>query len=190
VVTALAELLAQGVRAVGRNGGFRMHAERGVQNFAPHRAMVERVDRFGDDRDARDVADRIRRTQYLVAPAHAAGAVLDRFGAQHQVREIDVPGMRRHVRALGHVAHVAEIAMVDHLAIGLLVHRREFAGRRLVDQVEQRRKRVAQIEAAAAAVTDVENPLELPIERGGVIELRILPVEGMARGRLETALAA
>src|SRR4029077_6333965 len=42
-------------------------------------------------------------------------------------------------------------------------------------------------EATAAAVTDVEYPLELAIERGGVVEGFAAPVERMPRRRLETA---
>ena len=80
--------------------------------------------------------------------------------------------------------------MVDDLREVLLVDAVELAGLRLVDQIEQRREGVAQIEAAAAAVADVEDPLELLLERGVVVELRVLPAERVARGRLETALAA
>ena len=76
------------------------------------------------------------------------------------------------------------------LPVVLLVHAVELAGLRLVDQIEQGGKRVAQIEAAAAAVADVEDPLELLVERGVVIELRVLPAQRVTRGRLETALAA
>ena len=54
----------------------------------------------------------------------------------------------------------------------------------VVDQIEQRRKRRAQVHAAAAAVADVEDPLELVLERRLVVELRVLPVERMPRGRL------
>src|ERR1700690_703101 len=97
--------------------------------------------------------------------------------------------MRRHVRAFGHVTHVTEIAVVDHFPIGLLIDAVDFAGLRLVDQIEQRRDGVAQVEAAAAAVADFEYPLEFLIERGRVVELRILPAEGVARRRLQTAFA-
>ena len=46
---------------------------------------------------------------------------------------------------------------------------------RCVDQVEQSWKGIAQIEAAAATVTDFEYPLEFRIERRRIIELRVLP---------------
>jgi hypothetical protein len=62
---------------------------------------------------------------------------LDRLGAQHQVREIEVPGVRRHVRALRHVADVAQVALVDDLPVVLLVDAVHFHRRALVDEVEQ-----------------------------------------------------
>ena len=40
----------------------------------------------------------------------------NRAVAQHQVRKIEVEGVRRHVGALRHEAHVAERAGIDHLA--------------------------------------------------------------------------
>ncbi len=65
----------------------------------------------------------------------------------------------------------------------------ELAGRALVDQVEQPREAVAQIEAAAAAVTDVELPLHLRLDRGQVVVGRIAPGDRMAERRVEAALA-
>jgi len=62
--------------------------------------------------------------------------------------------------------------MVDHLPIGLFIDAVELPGLRLVDQLEQRRKGVAQIEAAPAAVANIEYPLEFLLERGRIIELR------------------
>ena len=54
-----------------------------------------------------------------------------------------------------------------------------------IDEVEQRRERVTEIEATPATVADVEHPLELGEERGLVVELRRPPVEGMASGRVD-----
>ena len=108
---------------------------------------------------------------------------------QHQVREIDVPLMRRHVRALAHVTHVAEVAVVDDLPVHLARHAVEFAGGRLVDRIEQRRKRVAQTEAATAAVADIEDAFEFRIQRFVRGEFGVAPIERMADRRIETALA-
>ncbi len=116
--------------------------------------------------------------------------MFDGFGAQHQVRKVDIPRMRRHIWAFGHVAHVTEVTLVDHSPKSLLIYAIELAGLRVVDQIEQSRKGIAQIEAAAAPVADIEYPLEFLLQRIGGVELRILPPKGMARGRLQIALAA
>ena len=98
--------------------------------------------------------------------------------------------MRRHIRAFGHVTHVAEVTLVDYFPIGLLIYAIEFAGLRPIDQIEQGRKGIAQIEAAAAAMADIEYPFEFLLQRTGVIELRIRLPKGMACGRLQIALTA
>jgi hypothetical protein len=49
------------------------------------------------------------------------------------------------------------------------------------------RETVAQIEAAPAAMADVEYPAQLGIQLRLVIEIRILPVDGMADRGFETA---
>jgi hypothetical protein len=116
--------------------------------------------------------------------------MLDGFGAQHQVREVDVPRMRRHVRALGHVTHVTQVTLVDHLRKGILVDVIDFAAGRRIDQIEQGWKGIAQIEAAAAAVANLEYPLELLVERSGIVEPGVLPAERMARRGPKTAFTA
>jgi hypothetical protein len=47
--------------------------------------------------------------------------------------------------------------MIDDFAVVLLVNAVEFAGLGLVDQIEEGWKRVAEVEAPAAAVADVED---------------------------------
>ena len=47
--------------------------------------------------------------------------------------EIDIPLMRRHVRTLAHVAHVAQIALVDDFPVILLVDPVHFKGFTLID---------------------------------------------------------
>lgn len=73
-----------------------------------------------------------------------------------------------HVRALGHEAHVAEIALVHYLPELALVHAVEFPRGALVNQVEQGLECIAQIHAASASVTDVEHRLDL-LEQGRLI---------------------
>src|SRR5262245_47205759 len=106
------------------------------------------------------------------------------------MREVDVPFVRRHVRTLRHVAHVAQITVLDDLPVRLLWHVVSFAARRRIDGIEQGRKGVAEAEAAATPVADVEDPRELLVERRGVGELRRAPVYGQPRWRLEAAFAA
>jgi hypothetical protein len=105
------------------------------------------------------------------------------------MREIDVPRMRRDVRALRHVAEVAQIALVDDLDVVALGNRIELAGLALVDEVEQRGERAAEADAAPAAVADLEDPPELLVERRLIVELRVAPVDRMARRRFEAAFA-
>jgi hypothetical protein len=106
------------------------------------------------------------------------------------VREIEVPFVRRHVRALGHVTKVAQVALVDHVPVILLRHPVHFAGRSVVDQVEQGRERPAQADAAPAAVADVEDAFHL-LERGVlVVEPGVLPIQRVARRRLQRTFPA
>ena len=65
----------------------------------------------------------------------------------------------------------------------------QFLRRRFIHQVEQPGKRVAQREAAAAAVADVEDPLHLLLDRGGIIKFRILPGDRMPGGGVEAAFS-
>src|SRR5262249_12858552 len=97
--------------------------------------------------------------------------------------------VRRHVGTLGHEAHVAERAGLLDLGVALLRHAVELAGRAVVDHVEQPREGIAEIEAAAAAVTDVEDTLHLLLERGLVPEPGVLPIEGVTGRGFEAAFA-
>ena len=120
----------------------------------------------------------------LVAQAGISLFEIHRLGAQHQVRKVDIPLVRRRVRAFRHEAEVAQVAVVDHFPVILLVDPVHLHCRRLVDQVEQRRKRVAQADATAAAVAEVEDPLHL-LEQGLlVVEVGVFPVQRMSRGGL------
>ena len=97
--------------------------------------------------------------------------------------------MRRHVGALRHVADVAQVALVDHLPVVGLRHAVHLHRLALVDEVEQRRERVAQADAAAAAVADVEDALGLLEERRLVVVLGAAPVDRVARRGLQVAFA-
>jgi hypothetical protein len=80
--------------------------------------------------------------------------------------------------------------VIDDVPEDFLVDSVHLTGRGLIDRIEQRRKRVAQAEATATAVADVEHALEFLLERGFVIERRIAPIDGMAGGGFEAALAS
>src|SRR6266567_1734090 len=100
-----------------------------------------------------------------------------------------IPFLRRHIGALGHEAHVAERAGLFDLGVVLLLHAVDFAGRAIVDQVEQPREGIAQVEAAPAAMADVKNPLHLRCERLFVPEPGVLPIQGVAGRGFQTAFA-
>ncbi len=108
---------------------------------------------------------------------------MHRLRTQHQVGKVNVPWMRRHVWALAHVAHVAQVALIDDVLVFLLRNAVDFAGRSVIDQIEQCWKGAAQADAAPTPVADVEDPRELHVERLLVVKLRRLPRERMPRGR-------
>jgi hypothetical protein len=132
---------------------------------------------------------RVGRGEQLLACPHFTVLELDCLGAQHCVRKIKVPRVRRHVRALRQVAQVAQIALVNdapEILLGDAVH---FAIGGGIDQIEQRRERVAQAHAAPAAVADVEDAFHLLLARCLVVEVWVLPVDRVARGCLQVAFA-
>ena len=83
---------------------------------------------------------------------------LDRAVAQHQMREIEIEFMRRHIGTFRHEAHVAERAGIDDRLEVFAVDGIQFAIGGGVDEIEKARKGIAEIEAAAAAVTNIEDP--------------------------------
>jgi hypothetical protein len=143
----------------------RIDAERLLQHDARRAELVGGIHHLRHHGNRGQGADQFGGGQQLVAEFHLAGLVLDRLGAQHGVREIQVPLVRRHVGALGHVADVAQVALVDDLPEFFLGHAGGLKVARLVDQVEQQRERIAQRDAAATAVADVEDALQSPSRR-------------------------
>ena len=105
-----------------------------------------------------------------VAPACAAvGSPM----TQHEMGKVDVPLVRRRVRAHGHEAHVAERAGVHDRLEARGVDRIQLARFGFVNQVEQARKGVAEAEAAPAAVADVEDAARFPLQRLAVVEIGV-----------------
>src|SRR4029079_14207375 len=88
-----------------------------------------------------------------------------------------------------HVAEIAQVALLDDLRVVGLCDAVDFHRLAVVDEIEERRERLAQAHATTATVADVEHPLHLLLDRRLVVELRALPVERMARGRQQVAFA-
>src|SRR5665647_1105013 len=105
------------------------------------------------------------------------------------MRKVHVPWMRRHVGTFGHEAHVAKVTTVHYFPVFLLLDAVQLAASAFIYEVKQSRKCRTQIDAAAAAMTDVKNTLRLIEQLGFVVKIWILPVEWMALWRLQTAFA-
>ena len=184
-----ADALAAAPAVVLRQRRLAMHAQGPFQQRARGRHAVGGIHHLRHHGNRRDAAHGARGRQQLRRGADFAAAELLRLGAQHHVREVEVPRVRRHVGALGLVAQVAQVALVDHLGVVGLGHAVDFHRARFVDQVEQGGEGVAQADAAAAAMADVEDALELAFERCGIPEAGRAPVQRMAGRRVEAALA-
>ncbi len=109
-----------------------------LQHAAEGLVAIQRIDSLNNNRNAGELAVAIGRGEGRVAKlCGCALAELNGFAAQHQVREIQIPGVRGHIRALGQVADVAQVALVDDLPVVLAVDSVDLAGLALVDQVEE-----------------------------------------------------
>jgi hypothetical protein len=86
-------------------------------------------------------------------------------------------------------AQVTEVTLVDDLPVILFGHAVHLHGVRLVDQIEQHREALAETDATATAVTDVEHALQLGKQFAFVIELGVFPVQGVPCGCLQTAFS-
>jgi hypothetical protein len=73
--------------------------------------------------------------------------------------------------------------VINDLPVNLLVDAIDLAGRRLIHRIEQGGERLAQAEAPATAVTNIEYARQLLLEGGLVVKVRIAPVDGVARRR-------
>src|SRR3989475_8926339 len=83
-------------------------------------------------------------------------------------------------RAFRHVAHIAEVALVHDLPELRLLDAVDFERCACVHEIEERRKRRAQVDAAAAAMTDTEYAIELGEQLFFVVEIREAPFNRMA----------
>jgi hypothetical protein len=62
--------------------------------------------------------------------------VFDRFCTQHQVREIKVPNVWWRVWALGHVAKITQVALINDFVVIFLVHAMNFTIFSGIDQIK------------------------------------------------------
>src|SRR5882724_3085264 len=103
--------------------------------------------------------------------------------------EIQSPRVRRHVRTLGHITHVAQIALIDYFGViflGDAVHLTVFGG---VNQIKQGGERAAQTQTTTTTMTNIEHPLKLCVEFVFVIKIRIFPIQRVTGWRFEIAFA-
>ena len=152
-------------------------------------ASINGIDHFGNHGYAGKLTDSIRRRQNSISLRSTLILKSSCLGPQHQMWKIDVPFMRWYIRALRHVAHVAQITVIDDLPINGLGHRVDFHALGFIDGIEQRRKRVTKIETTTTSVADIENAFHLRQQRRFVVEILRLPVDWMTSGRFETTLA-
>ena len=103
--------------------------------------------------------------------------------------KVDVELMRRHIGTGHHEAEIAKRAGIDYWLVVGLRDAIEFTGFRLVDQIKEPRKGIAQVEAAPTAMADVEHPLELGIDLIHVVVVRIVPVDPVTGRRIKAAFA-
>jgi hypothetical protein len=80
--------------------------------------------------------------------------------------------------------------MINDIPIGFFGYAVEFHCFRFINRIEQRRKCVAKIETAPAAVADIEDAFELVEQRSFAVKFLGLPVEGVPGWRLEATLAS
>src|SRR5271169_727899 len=93
------------------------------------------------------------------------------------------------IRTLRHEAHVAERAGIGDLVVIAHRDRIEFSSCGAVDQIEQPRERIAQIEAPPAGVTDVPDPAHLRFGLRPIGELRIVPRDRASGGCFQAAFS-
>src|SRR5438105_15822315 len=105
------------------------------------------------------------------------------------MRKVYLPWMWRHIGAFGHEAHVAQRAGFGDFGEIFGLDAVHVFGRAAVDQLEQPREGIAQIEAAPATMADIENPPHLGIQQCRVMEIGILPSNRMTGRSLKAAFA-
>ena len=83
--------------------------------------------------------------------------------------EINIPFVGRYIGAFGQITQITKITMIHDLTVITFRDAIDFHRFRLIDQVKQRGKGIAEADAAAATVADIENAFELGIELRRVV---------------------
>ena len=147
-----------------------VHPEPAVHGLAHGLRLVHRIDHVHHDGNAGELAVHAGAGKELLCRRHVAILVLDGLGAKHEVRKVQLPRMRRRVRALRRVAQVAQITLVDHAPVGFFLDAVHFTVVSGVHLIEERREALAQAHTAAAAVADVEHTFQLGQRLALVVE--------------------
>jgi len=137
-----------------------MHPRNGLSDQADDTNTEEPIDQ-GSQRAA-DRAEHIRLDQQSVPPGHAPGRGQMLFPRDHQAWKIQRVLMRRGIGAMV-IAELAVVTFIDNAVVIGLRQLGSVAFMR-VDAIEQRIERWTEVEAAAAAVANLINPLRLLLE--------------------------
>jgi hypothetical protein len=106
------------------------------------------------------------------------------------MREIHIPFMRWHVRALGQVAQITQITLIDDLGVVGHFHTINFHGGAFIDEVKQRREGITKTHAATTPMTDVIDTFQFLVKCRFVPEFRVVLVQGVSGRRTEAAFSA
>ncbi len=163
-------------------------ARNGLDQRSCETALARRsVGKIGEDRAQFSIG--IGFSQPLVHEAGLTLAIFDRPRAQHQMWKIEIELVGRDIGAFRHETHVAQGAGIsDRLEIGGLEMLDILIGT-LVDQVEQLRKAVAQVETASATMTNIEYATQFCIKVGFVVKRLLLPGNRVPGGGVKAAFA-
>ena len=160
-----------------------------LQGLAQRSRTVSRVNHNRDARNPCRIAYKVGTGEQLVSCRRAFFREPDSFCPEHQVRKINIPLMRRHIRALGHVAQITEIALVHNFPVILFSNAIDLHGVGFVNQIEQRRKTVTKRDTTPAPMAQIKDPLHLRHQLAFIIEVGALPIDRMANRRPQAAFS-
>ena len=136
-----------------------IHIKRNLPGIPEKTIIVKGVRRDINNRYGHSLANGVGTGHDLVPERRSLLSEPLRLGSQHQVGKVDVPLMWRYIRALGHVAKVAQVTLVHDLVVIILIDPIDLHGVVLVHQAEQGRKGITQADAAPTAMADIKNTL-------------------------------